>query len=143
MANVSVCCPVLDVLGAAISRAARPQPSGSQSIVTGQLVSIAIPTVDRFSYLIEAVEAALAQTWPHIEVLVGDDGDSPQIRDWCSQRSRADARLRYEKNHRRLGIARNWNAMAARACGEFIVFQGDDDRLLPQFVATLMNATTP
>jgi glycosyltransferase involved in cell wall biosynthesis len=54
-----------------------------------------------------------------------------------------DPRLKYHHNDRRLGIAGNWNAIAARAAGEFIVFPGDDDRLLPQFVERLLSAATP
>lgn len=107
------------------------------------LVTIGIPTVDRMAFLEEAVESALAQTWPRIEVLVGDDGDTKGIREWCVQRSARDARLIYHRNPRRLGLAGNWNAIAQRAAGEYIAFIGDDDRLLPHFVERLMTAATP
>jgi glycosyltransferase involved in cell wall biosynthesis len=104
------------------------------------LVSVGIGVVNRFEYFKEAVRAALAQTWPHIEVIVGDDGDSPAVREWCVRLADQDPRLKYHHNPRRLGIAGNWNAISARATGEFIVFPGDDDRLLPSFVETLVSA---
>jgi glycosyltransferase involved in cell wall biosynthesis len=107
------------------------------------LVSIGIGVVDRLAYLKEAVQAALAQTWPHIEVLVGDDGDSGAVQEWCLRLAEQDGRLKYHHNDRRLGIAGNWNAIAGRAAGEFIVLPGDDDRLLPQFVEQLLAAATP
>jgi glycosyltransferase involved in cell wall biosynthesis len=106
------------------------------------LVSIGIGVVDRFAYFKEAVQAALAQTWPHIEILVGDDGDSSAVREWCLRLAEQDGRLKYHYNGGRLGIAGNWNAIAARAEGEFIVFPGDDDRLLPRFVERLVTVAT-
>jgi glycosyltransferase involved in cell wall biosynthesis len=111
--------------------------------MTGPLVTIAIPTLRRLAYLAEAVESALGQTWPHLEVLVGDDGTTTEIPEWCHTRAARDPRLRYHRNARNLGYAGNLNAIAGRGTGEFIVLMGDDDRLLPRFVATLVAAATP
>ena len=106
------------------------------------LVTIAIPTYDRLHYLREAVSSALAQTHAEIEVLIGDDGPTQEIEQWaCSAISR-DARVRYQRNHRNLGLAGNWNALADSARGEFIVIIGDDDRLLPEFVQRLLEVMT-
>jgi len=106
------------------------------------LVSIAIPTVNRLGYLKEAVGAALAQTYSSIEVLIGDECVSHPTGAWAQQAAEEDTRIRYRQNPRRLGLAGNWNALADAARGEFIVIIGDDDRLLPTFVETLMYART-
>ena len=68
--------------------------------MTAPIVTIGIPTVNRLAYLIEAVESALAQTWPHIEVLVGHDGDGPDVSDWCRARAERDG------THSRVGLAK-------------------------------------
>jgi glycosyltransferase involved in cell wall biosynthesis len=107
------------------------------------LVSIAIPTFDRFAYLKEAVTSALAQTYEAVEVLIGDDGNNAELADWAMAMSRLDSRVFYQKNVRNLGLAGNWNSLADAARGEFIVIIGDDDRLLPDFVATLFKAIQP
>ena len=101
-------------------------------------VTIAIPTFDRFHYLQQAVESALAQTCRELEVLVGDDGGLPAIPEWCLNRAQADPRLRYFKNPGRLGLAGNWNRLAENARGDYVIFLGDDDVLLPTFVARLL-----
>src|SRR5437870_5191686 len=98
------------------------------------LVTIAIPTYERLSYLVEAVGSALAQSYEKIEVLVGDDGSNPAIREWCEEQTKSDSRFRYQKNNRNLGLAGNWNALADAARGEYINIIGDDDRLLPNFL---------
>ncbi len=102
------------------------------------LVTIAIPTVSRFSYLKEAVNSGLAQTYENVEVLIGDDGSSDAIRDWSHNLANKDRRVRYHRNSEALGLAGNWNSLVDLARGDYIVIIGDDDRLLPQFVEQLL-----
>ena len=104
------------------------------------LVTIAVPTVGRLDYLKEAVGSALAQEYAHVDVLVGDDAGPPELRAWCEGVAARDARLRYQRNARRLGLAGNWNALAREARGEYVAIIGDDDRLLPNFVGQLLEA---
>ncbi len=113
------------------------------------LVTIAIPTLRRLPYLQEAVAYALAQTYPHIEVLVSQDVDrnglNPEIRAWCLAKAAAEPRFRYQACEKNLGLAGNWNAVASAAQGKYMVITGDDDRLLPDFVKSLvekLDATT-
>jgi glycosyltransferase involved in cell wall biosynthesis len=105
-------------------------------------VSICIPTFSRLNYLQEAVASARAQTFADIEILIGDDGDSPELRAWCLAQAGEDARVRYHKTPRRLGLAGNWNFLAQLARGRFLNIIGDDDRLLPAFVERLLAAAS-
>jgi glycosyltransferase involved in cell wall biosynthesis len=105
-------------------------------------ISIGIPTVDRLDYLREAVASAQAQRLPDLEILIGDDGDSRQLREWAVETVAADPRVRYLKAPRKLGLAGAWNFLAASAAGEFITLIGDDDRLLPGFAERLLREAT-
>src|SRR3954465_1960751 len=102
------------------------------------VVTICIPTFRRLSYLKEAVQAAQAQTLQNVEVLISDDGDSDELKVWCEGAARADSRVRYRRNARTLGLGGNWNESVSAARGQWIVIQGDDDRLLPSFCETLL-----
>lgn len=106
------------------------------------LVSIAIPTFDRPAYLEEAVVSALAQTYPNIEVIVGDNGSGEAMQGWAPEVA-SDPRLVYRRNPRNLGMCGNFNALADAARGEFFAAIGDDDRLLPDFVSRLMQEMKP
>jgi glycosyltransferase involved in cell wall biosynthesis len=106
-------------------------------------VSLCIPTFSRLNYLKEAVASARAQTFADIEILIGDDGDSPELRAWCLAQAAEDARVHYHKTPRRLGLAGNWNFLARLARGRFLNIIGDDDRLLPPFVERLLGAAGP
>ena len=107
------------------------------------LVSIIIPTFDRPRYLQEAIDAALAQTYSNLEVLVFDNGTLEETRTVAEAAAQRDARVRFQRNERNLGMSANFNALAAAARGEFLVAIGDDDRLLPEFVARLVEVMRP
>lgn len=106
-------------------------------------ITIAIPTYKRLDYLQEAVSSALAQTYSNIEVLISQDptenGLDKSIKIWCQNFTSQDSRVRYRFNDRNLGLAGNWNACLDVAKGEYIAIIGDDDRLLPNFVETLLS----
>ena len=106
------------------------------------LVSIVIPTFDRPDYLQEAVVSALAQTYPNIEVLIGDNGAPSGTRGWDSALA-GDPRVEYRQNPHNLGMSGNFNALADAAQGQFLVAIGDDDRLLPGFVSRLVQEMKP
>ena len=107
-------------------------------MINEPLITLAIPTFDRLEYLKEAVASARAQTYCNLEVLIGDDGTSQEIKTWAESIAGIDSRVHYQRNERNLGLAGNWNALADAARGEFIVIIGDDDRLLPNFVEKLV-----
>jgi glycosyltransferase involved in cell wall biosynthesis len=107
------------------------------------LVSIIIPTLDRPHYLREAIAAALAQSYRNIEVLVFDNGTLDETLAVAQEAARLDARIKFRRNERNLGMSANFNALADAARGEFLVAIGDDDRLLPEFVSRLVGVMEP
>ncbi|HET7513107.1 MAG TPA: glycosyltransferase, partial [Chthoniobacterales bacterium] len=65
-------------------------------------VSITIPTFNRPAYLEEAIESALAQTYPEIEVLVFDNGTMPETLEVAERAARHDERVIFRRNERDL-----------------------------------------
>jgi GT2 family glycosyltransferase len=87
------------------------------------LVSVVIPTYNRANLLARAIESALRQTYPRVEVLVIDDGSSDSTASLVKQ---YDTRVRYfyQSNS---GVATARNAGITQARGEFIAFLDSDD----------------
>jgi glycosyltransferase involved in cell wall biosynthesis len=102
------------------------------------LVSILIPTLNRPRYLKEAIDCALAQSYRDLEVLVFDNGTMAETLAVGEDAMRRDRRVRFQRNQQNLGMSANFNALADAAQGEFAVAIGDDDRLLPEFLAQLV-----
>lgn len=111
--------------------------------MTGLRLSVCIPTYERLAYLREAVASAQNQTLRDVEILIGDDGDSGQLRAWAEATAIGDPRVRYLKTPERLLLARNWSFLAHQAQGEFVTLMGDDDRLLPNFAERLLAEVRP
>ena len=106
------------------------------------LVSIAIPTYQRLHYLKEAVQSALNQTYPTIEVIIGQDPApagqfNSEIKEWAEALATNNTKVKYFLNSTNLGLAGNWNSLAEKASGEYAIIIGDDDRIKPNSIATM------
>jgi len=101
------------------------------------LISIIIPTYNRADYLKQSIESALAQTYPHYEVLVVDDGstdNTKKIIDHFKSKS-----LRYiKKKHSGASATRNRGIKEAK--GEFILWLDSDDVLMPGVITNYIKA---
>lgn len=101
-------------------------------------VSIIIPAYNYGRYVAEAIDSALTQTFPDIEVIVVDDGSTDNTKEVCE---RYGTKIRYYyKNNAGLSAARNTGIELA--LGEFLVFLDADDMLLPSMVESCMNQFT-
>ena len=100
-------------------------------------VTIAIPTYNRAAWIEGAVMAALAQTYPDVEVLVSDNAstdETPSVLSRCD-----DPRVRVVRQDTNLGLIGNWNACLAQARGDYIAVVPDDDRISPWFLERCMS----
>ena len=95
-------------------------------------VSVVIPCFNHGQYVDEAVQSVLAQTWPHVEIIVVDDGsDDPgtieRLRDYREPYTRV-----LKRPHGGLALARNTGIAAAS--GQYLCALDADDRLAPEFL---------
>ncbi len=93
------------------------------------LVSVVIPVHNRARLLGRAVDSVLAQTYPHYEIIIVDDGstdDTPQAAAALAQAHPDRIRVLAQPN-RGPGPAREQGRLAAR--GEFIQYVDSDDLL--------------
>lgn len=93
------------------------------------LVTIAIPTFNRASWLGDCILSALSQTYPHFEVLVSDNASTDKTSEVLRQFS--DPRIRVVRQQTNIGLLPNWNACLSEAEGDYVVFVSDDDRIAP------------
>ena len=105
------------------------------------MVTIAIPAYKQ-TFLSDAIESALNQTYRDIELLIVNDHSPYDIEKKVN--SYKDNRIRYYENKSNLGkenIVKNWNRCLDYAQGDFFVLLCDDDILYPTFVEELLKLT--
>lgn len=101
------------------------------------LLSVIVPTYRRPRLCLETVRSILAQDYAPIEVIVVNDGDSES--EYSPVKMLDVTYMRFEDN---CGVSAARNAGAGIAAGEFLAFVDDDDKWLPGFANTLLQALT-
>lgn len=93
--------------------------------------SVVVPTRDRAETLESSLRTCLAQQdFDDYEVVVCDnDVRQGPSRDVCQRQ--ASPRLRYVRAPRSLSMSANWDLALRESLGEFVLFIGDDDGLMP------------
>lgn len=94
--------------------------------VEGALVSVVIPCYNHGHYLGAAIDSVLAQTYPHREIIVVDDGSTDTTAEVC----RGYEGVRYIRSDR-VGPSVARNIGVAVSSGSFVNFLDADDLLYP------------
>lgn len=94
------------------------------------LVTVIITTYNYAHTVGVAIDSALAQDYPNLEVLVVDNcstDSTPQL----VERYQGDPRFRYIRNESNIGMVPNHNKGLRESRGEYVLFLSADDFLLP------------
>ena len=102
------------------------------------LVSIYIPTRNRPELVLRALQSALAQDYPHVEIIVAVDGPDPATESVLRPFAE-DPRVVVHVREQPGGACRARNDALSRATGELATGLDDDDELLPEHVSTLVD----
>ncbi|MGA9528292.1 MAG: glycosyltransferase family A protein [Terriglobales bacterium] len=103
-------------------------------------LTIAIPTINRARLLPHAIESALAQTSPDIEIIVSDNGstdDTPAVIERYAGRD-STHRIRTFRHASTMSAAKHGQFLIEQARGQFFVGLSDDDFLEPEFAAEVL-----
>ena len=108
------------------------------------LVSILMPTYNLIDFFKQALDSALSQTYPNIEILVSDDSTEPSIENFMEE-----FLAKYDKNkvvkfykHRKeiedFGLSNSENLLE-KASGKYISFLFNDDLIHKEKVRLMMH----
>lgn len=104
------------------------------------LVSVLIPTYNQPGYFREALESALAQDYPRLEIVIGDDSTDTRTRDLMQPYLEKYPQIHYFYHGGPLGAAgtNNMNFLLAHAEGEYLSFLFHDDLYYPGRIRKMM-----
>ena len=121
-----------ELLGLKALRGSETVPSApASSLSAASLVTVVVPAYNRSATIERCIESVRAQTYPHWEVVVVDDGSTDDTGETTRAVAADDPRIRLVEHRERRGAqaARNTGIRAAR--GEWIAFLDSDDEFLP------------
>jgi glycosyltransferase involved in cell wall biosynthesis len=96
-------------------------------------VDVFIPYWGEFLLLKEAVESVLGSEYTDFRVVIVDDC-YPDKTAYNYFRDFADARVKYIRHRKNIGISANFNFCLARVEAEYFVMMGCDDKMLPNYL---------
>ena len=102
-------------------------------------VAVCIGTYNQARYLTECIESVLAQTYPIKEILVSDDASTDETPEVMEKLCKLYPTVRYYRQPVNLGIAENLSWALAQPSTDLIARVDSDDRLEPDFAATLVD----
>jgi hypothetical protein len=92
------------------------------------LLSIGVPVYNGERYLAEALESALAQDHPNLELLISDNASTDATPEICA-RFEGDARVRYSRSPETTEPVANFARVLGMARGEYFTWLAHDDLL--------------
>ena len=103
------------------------------------LVSVLIPTYNRPDYFEEAIKSVLKQTYPNIEILIGDDSTDDRTETLIRTKYMNYSNISYIQNPSTLGQFENSINLINKANGTFINFLMDDDLFFSKKIEKMMH----
>lgn len=105
--------------------------------MTPKLVTVAIPIYRRLNYLPGVLKAVESQDYPHIELIVSDNGkNGSRMTDIIEKSYSRPVRVRQTTTT--VNIPAHYHQCLAEATGEYFVWLADDDLISPNFVSELV-----
>ena len=117
-----------------------PEKVETVDLAPKPLVSICIPTYNNAPMVVDALRSAMAQTYGNVEILVLDNASTDATSQVVAEVTCGDARVRYVRNETNLGMIGNFSACIYAAHGNYIKFLCADDLLMPDCVASMVDA---
>jgi glycosyltransferase involved in cell wall biosynthesis len=106
-------------------------------MVAKPLVCIVIPNYNYGRFIREAVDGALAQTYPNIEVVVSDNASTDDS--WKKlQIYRGHPKVSLYRQKHTIPIANHFQFVTMQSCARFMVLFSSDDAMRPEFVEKAM-----
>ena len=107
-------------------------------MLQNKLVSILIPVYNREKAIITAVECAVNQTYPNIEVVCVDNASTDNTWKVLQELKHKYPKIIISKNETNLGPVKNWFRALELSSGDYIKFLWSDDEIKNDCIEKLM-----
>jgi glycosyltransferase involved in cell wall biosynthesis len=103
-------------------------------------LTIGLPVYNGERYLAEAIDALLGQSYKDFELIISDNASTDGTAEICQRYARQDARVRYIRQPKNIGLAPNHNAVVEQAQGELFKWAANDDLYARELIERCVDA---
>lgn len=97
-------------------------------------VSIGLPVYNGETFLAEAIQSVLEQTFEDLELIICDNGSTDGTEQICREFADSDQRVRYVRGPVNRGASWSYNLSVELARGKYFRWLAHDDKFAPQLV---------
>ncbi|HTX27468.1 MAG TPA: glycosyltransferase family 2 protein [Streptosporangiaceae bacterium] len=90
-------------------------------------LTIGLPVYNGERYLAQAIDALLGQSYEDFELIISDNASTDGTAEICRRSAQHDARVRYIRQPKNIGLAPNHNVVVEEARGELFKWAANDD----------------
>lgn len=101
--------------------------------MSNPIVSIIVPSYNQGEFLSETLDSVLAQTYPHWECIIVNDGSVDNTEIVAQQYCKQDTRFRYFYQENK-GVSAARNNAIRKSHGQYILPLDGDDLIAPQYI---------
>ena len=91
------------------------------------LVSMGLCVWNGATYLRDAIETLLAQTYKNFELIISDNASTDDTQKICEEYARKDARIRYIRQKENIGSFGNYDFVRRESRGDYFMYTSNDD----------------
>ena len=103
-------------------------------------VSIGIPVYNGQSYLSELLGCLLEQSFQNFEIVISDNASTDRTSEICADYVGRDTRIRYSRNERNIGAAKNFNRVFELTGAPYFKWTAHDDLYEPTYLERCLDA---
>jgi glycosyltransferase involved in cell wall biosynthesis len=103
-------------------------------------VSIGVPVYNGETYLAEAIESILAQSYTNFELILCDNCSTDKTAEICQEYVSGDRRIKYVRNEHNLGAIPNFNRTFSLSTGDYFKWLAHDDVVTKEYVQACLTA---
>ncbi|UCH38143.1 MAG: glycosyltransferase family 2 protein, partial [Candidatus Bathyarchaeota archaeon] len=103
-------------------------------------VSIGLPVYNGETYIREAIDSILSQTYVDFELIIVDNASTDQTQKICLAYTDKDDRVRYIRNPHNVGAAENHNRAFRLSRSKYFKWAAHDDIIAPEYLSKCVSA---
>jgi glycosyltransferase involved in cell wall biosynthesis len=103
------------------------------------LVSIGLPVYNGEDFIKDTLDSILQQTFDNFELIISDNASTDATEEICKSYILKDDRIKYHRNKKNLGAAKNYNQLVDMAKGKYFKWAAADDLIAPEYLALCVN----